>query len=627
MSLLNDKIRKELYEDIEKNLLIKKKVIPPSTKDQAKGELEYGSQNVPPLEVGNYTIEVHQTIKEQGINYQSETSQIKFRIDGARFELLPQDIRNVYPPKGGFGIYDDSLPHLTLERSTIPWERSATIGGKAYARDKVPYLALLVFRGEEIPTIQTLSPAQAGYTIDETSEKAPNKIKVITIDKATLEVFKTSAADLNYLSHVATTKKEGNTLDEQAVLIANRLPEAGQKHAVHLVSLEKGYQEQMVSLYSWEFTCDTASKSFLRLQDVKISSLSLQGTETNAYLQKGYVPLQHHIRDGSKTLSWFHGPMVPPFKNGEMQVIDRPKPQHPSDFLQLDKKSKMLDVSYAAAWQLGRLLTLQEKKLALALFMHKRQNIQYEIATSSLLQTSVHQQDEIGGTGMSKPSTPAPIQAWLERLSLLEVVPTNYLLPHPSLLAEEQIQFFRLDMNWVYHLIQGALTVGEAWEPPLALMQGAGATSIPTKDRNKDFPMATGFLLRSQAVSDFPDLHIDAFNTAEKAMEKMVERRLDDKTLCCIFKSNKAIKKVNLYLQAKAMHFGFTKKNGVFTKDVKSVSGTKITTKADVKIDAVDTTTGKVNIKQLAKNIGAKKSADFALKMTESSPKMEFVWG
>ncbi len=120
---------------------------------------------------------------------------------------------------------------------------------------------------------------------------------------------------------------------------------------------------------------------------------------------------------------------------------------------------------------------------------------------------------------------PGELRRFLARLRLLYGVPFSYLVPDADLLPIESIRFFYIDRAWTDALVQGALSVGtittadraqlEAVYPRLrdevdeaerairrprgeARLQGAGGT-------------ITGFLLRSRAVSGWPNLHVRAY--------------------------------------------------------------------------------------------------------------------
>ena len=65
---------------------------------------------------------------------------IHVRIDGPQTSLTADLIAGVYPAPGSETSPDEYLPHIALNRRTLPWERQ----GPNPART-VPWLALLVF--------------------------------------------------------------------------------------------------------------------------------------------------------------------------------------------------------------------------------------------------------------------------------------------------------------------------------------------------------------------------------------------------------------------------------------------------------------------------------------------------
>jgi len=75
------------------------------------------------------------------------------------------------------------------------------------------------------------------------------------------------------------------------------------------------------------------------------------------------------LRTGEKTVSWYRGPFVP------YQVAPQnfTLPFASSDSaLNYDPTTGMLDVSYAAAWELGRLISLQDKSFSIDLYNWKK---------------------------------------------------------------------------------------------------------------------------------------------------------------------------------------------------------------------------------------------------------------
>jgi hypothetical protein len=231
--------------------------------------------------------------------------------------------------------------------------------------------------------------------------------------------------DLRYLSHVRQvdpTAKESEVLKISgagwySVVVGNRLPAspaAGSKdppkrNIAHLVSLE-GFEHyiledhidasnlqnvervRMISLKSWSFTCHPElNESFAELvqgllhdnvtQTNKSTTFVLPVSEPlhdspdaqHAYrsIHAGYVPLRYHTRLGEQTFAWYRGPFSPlPVQNfisTQQQSPTAPdwKPfATASSALIYDKTRGLFDVSYAVAWETGRLLALSNGHLS-----------------------------------------------------------------------------------------------------------------------------------------------------------------------------------------------------------------------------------------------------------------------
>jgi hypothetical protein len=231
-----------------------------------------------------------------------------------------------------------------------------------------------------------------------------------------VELFKTLAPridDLPYLAHVRqvdTGDKEVLGINDKgwfSLVMGNRVPCADKTHRAFLLSLEGHEQrlqeswqpahKQMIRLAvlgSWGFSCkgsnnfkhymqqlnfdrdtplpDTSDSpqhlpdSWLHLPCEKSEDNTLQAEDiVNAAYSRGYTACNHAMRQGEKTVSWFRGPLVPLNYDKPIQI------QEPvscaDELLRYDPNTGMFDVSYAAAWQLGRLLALQNQGFALAL--------------------------------------------------------------------------------------------------------------------------------------------------------------------------------------------------------------------------------------------------------------------
>jgi hypothetical protein len=121
---------------------------------------------------------------------------------------------------------------------------------------------------------------------------------------------------------------------------------------------------------------------------------------------------------------------------------------------------------------------------------------------------------------------PGELRRFLARLRLLHGVPFSYLVPDAQLLPVESIRFFYVDRAWTDALVQGALSVGtisSADRTQLEAVYPHIRTEVDEAERTIRQPRSeallkagsgtiTGFLLRSRAVSGWPNLHVRAYS-------------------------------------------------------------------------------------------------------------------
>lgn len=245
------------------------------------------------------------------------------------------------------------------------------------------------------PNPQTLGPDVVPDAEDETTCQA------IDVTPATFTDVTPRLADLRYLAHARQVNVDAKTTAIAiaggwfSVVVGNRFPAAsaeGTRNIAHLVSLE-GFapylvdepawpsgveQVRLVSLASWSFTCLSETGDFRDLM-LNLTANQAQGGDglrlrlpvTNVpqtpgspaalaqtALQQGYAALEYETRVGDQTFAWYHGPFVPyplaplsglePFANAAAATV-------------YDQETGTFDLSYAAAWELGRLLALSDR--------------------------------------------------------------------------------------------------------------------------------------------------------------------------------------------------------------------------------------------------------------------------
>ena len=304
-----------------------------------------------------------------------------------------------------------------------------------------------------------------------------------------------------------------------------------------------------------------------------------------SFYARGYTPLPHTTRQAEKTVSWYHSPFLPskptnrPVKIDQRDVAIRTS----DELLAYDPNLKLYDVAYAAAWKIGRLLGLQDKRFSLELFHWKRGLVQHS-----------QRQKRLAAHAYLSSAPPAPppnldqlqetIDQWLANLNLLKGVPFNYLVPDEQMLPPESIRFFYMDTTWLEALLDGAFSVGRVSE------SDRKRDAVHHLARNR-YGQMTGFLLRSHVVSGWPDLHIDGFSklvndtvlVPDPASRLKIIRRekLSNDILLCIFEEE--VKTVDIHLEPEALHFGLTSNDAdmTFYKMLRDRSGIELEKKDD----------------------------------------------
>ncbi|KAF5025357.1 hypothetical protein F66182_2568 [Fusarium sp. NRRL 66182] len=116
----------------------------------APGQERLYSYYEPPMVAGMHRISTKQVIQVVGDEEQHielEDSQ-DFNVIAPKFKLPDGSVNSVYPPQGHTENVE-ILPHIVLTNPQLPWTRRAT-DTDPKARNRVPWLALLVFNQHEL---------------------------------------------------------------------------------------------------------------------------------------------------------------------------------------------------------------------------------------------------------------------------------------------------------------------------------------------------------------------------------------------------------------------------------------------------------------------------------------------
>jgi hypothetical protein len=375
----------------------------------------------PSLDSGDYQLVLDHDVALDGSSEGSYTRTYSFTVAGPRFSIDRTTVHSRYPPPGGIGAYAEYLPQVALTQASLPWERTITESPpKRGQRNITPWLAILLLddsKADPAPTPQALTvadllgPPTGTLGPDVTLEPiqtSTDPCLAVDVPAADFLAVAPAAADLPFLAHLraidhtqkATPRAADLQDDWYSVVVGNRMVQSSGENQLtggraYLVSLE-GFAQylpggsplpagtdhlRLAVMTSWAFTDNGMTREFKTLAEgLEKGPLALPppagdpppGPEADAAaaLAMGYVPLNHTTRQGERAVSWYRGPFVPVPVQAE-QTSTWPV----SDAaLRFDPEYGMLDVSYAAAWQLGRLLMLADTDVAQALFDWRRGN-------------------------------------------------------------------------------------------------------------------------------------------------------------------------------------------------------------------------------------------------------------
>ncbi|WP_331768099.1 hypothetical protein [Embleya sp. NBC_00896] len=302
--------------------------------------------------------------------------------------------------------------------------------------DVPTWLAVLVLDGDDVAAhpglvlepvtrrVRELFPAALGTTIHSYFDRAGGTPRldvgetpddpVQTID-IPLDLFVDIAPaleDLAFSAHVRRVAVENkpltlgsrpaaDPLGSFSIVVANRLPQPDTRSHAYLVSLEglenflpatdqggsprnptadTGGSLRLAVLHHWSFDSTGDIAAFVdRLKrlnsgdDPPNTTLRLvkegAAPPISGALAGGYVPLDHELRTGENTVSWYRGPLSP--VGSVATPIELPITS-PDQAMVFDPTTGMFDVSLSAAWTIGRLVALQDKSFANALYAWKR---------------------------------------------------------------------------------------------------------------------------------------------------------------------------------------------------------------------------------------------------------------
>ncbi|MEZ6060145.1 MAG: hypothetical protein R3C19_07285 [Planctomycetaceae bacterium] len=344
-------------------------------------------------------ITVSQTL--DGRLKQDGPATVHVRIDGPQTALLADMIAGVYPSPGSDTSPDEFLPHIALSRRTLPWERTGPNADAA-----TPWLALLLFRESELrspaqrkqaPTVsvsklrvQSIQDLKTRTRLMTTLQISPEtEVSTLTVANSLLSQIMPQESELPLLCHMKRETIGGADVDH-AIVVCNRLPDAaaaaGQKPELHtavLVSVEQASElfpppaagsTTLIVLHHWTFRPSQGGDFEQVIKSIayrphggvlRFGNLPAPVTAgETAPLSGGFkglidrdayflTPVEHDQDVNATYRSPLH-PFAPAPRSPGFAIAPAP-----DEFENADQTTP-LDFSHAAAFELGRLLALND---------------------------------------------------------------------------------------------------------------------------------------------------------------------------------------------------------------------------------------------------------------------------
>ncbi|MEU6708561.1 hypothetical protein [Streptomyces wuyuanensis] len=388
-----------------------------SLDDLKEGIELFGSWN-PNIDIGEYTLTVKQTVDhhKDGGAWVFEPPPQKFTIGALRFSLTTSDVLACFPAPGSSTPSGRLLPYVSLRDPYLPWESRKCAPSNW---GKAPSMALLVFADSEIApddlktgqTSELLSQTPDGRLRPDLGSSDLPKAACTTLDLSPTDLLQHLPNPVNELPLLAHVRREIRTGVEgpekpvvtpaHSAVISNRFPRTTisansnakdepchytahlvsllghENHLVDTEALMKSTKVRLVSLWSWQFTISAATEetyadAFSNMHNdsntkgknrLRFTPSQPVSQKVAKRLEAGYIPMPNRVATGENTAAWYRGPLGPwpPAKKA-------PSPQHTpfscaDEALVYSTNEGMLDISLAAAWNIGFQLVLSRRDL------------------------------------------------------------------------------------------------------------------------------------------------------------------------------------------------------------------------------------------------------------------------
>lgn len=374
----------------------------------------------PSLEEGNYTIKFNQTIDSK---QQTFSTTKDFRIAVNTKILQDKAVFNVHPSPNERGDFSTELPYIVFNDPLYPWMKATPNNAPSTSNFPIPWLALIVVSEDEVVEEKNIKyselPNEKDFTVKdengiyqktyfkyEENDLSPcqnsDTIHLITVSKKTFKSIMPEKDDRPWLTHGKQIDLS-NTEDVVAqksgffsVVIANRFPPPSKnqnesvKNTIHLIAaylydtLENGQAEsdldkfeyvKMISLYHWNIYSDFVEKG--KDNNTEKSFYTITNNIKTGTIKEARALREHYLRNGEKTYSWYYSPIRSTHfdrVNLDKVILNGEKKYTADGRLIYNATCGIFDVTYSAAFNLGRLVTLSHDSEAKRIVSMRKKN-------------------------------------------------------------------------------------------------------------------------------------------------------------------------------------------------------------------------------------------------------------
>lgn len=426
----------------------------------ASGKMQLHSYYVPGLPPGTYDIDVVQNINPS--NHTDDSLRLeakgKFTVPNVTWDPLdPKSIHSTFPPPG-IPAQNHILPHIVFNDAHLPWQKILDEKGVEVTGDDrtvgIPWLAVIAFeQGELVAGSGSFTdiPSLPGPVIpnpEPVDEKGPNLIFMKENLFQALFMKSSTEIDLSpykYLAHVRQVNTKHMTdirnkeymggLDTGTFSVIfsprtgpfvepNDSPNPCVVHVIALDYVPEGLKKArnsgtdlipVATLFSWTYDC--LPRQTVTFKDTMVAvgnNSGAFGTDANVLkkfeegsplwkrLMRGYNLVRFRVQTGEETVALMRGPFTPV---GAQDQEDEDKfkwfsvQSNSGEDLQIvDNSLGIIDISYCAAWQIGKALAIADQAFSASLL-----RIRAEVHNTS---SEKRKQDILEKNGQSTRSDP-----------------------------------------------------------------------------------------------------------------------------------------------------------------------------------------------------------------------------